>query len=198
MSLVWNPPPDPPERRLSDVLFNGDVQVAAWRARRQEPVQAHEDPSTLALSQNALTYILMEIESRRGTGSRLDDDLHAAMVKYTPQLSVGGRVEALAHVFAQPEMQAFGRSGAASAPSPLAAPSLQTPRKGASVDAGHGQAHPRPRRLRRPAGEAGAAAPVRPRRPCRSSPSRRDAQAAEALHLLRVDEAPRQPGCALP
>src|SRR5690349_641712 len=100
MSLVWNPPPAPPESRLSDALFKGDVQVAAWRQRRGLSGQVHEDPSTLGMSQNALAYILMEIESRRQRGSHLAEHLHAAMTKFTPQLSqpsVGGNTEALAH-----------------------------------------------------------------------------------------------------
>jgi len=63
VSLVWNPSPEPPESRLQDALFKGDVQVAAWRQRRGLAAQAHEDPSTLGMSQNALAYILMEIET---------------------------------------------------------------------------------------------------------------------------------------
>jgi hypothetical protein len=107
MSLVWNPPPLPPQSRLHDALFKGDVQVAAWRQRRGLAGQVHEDPSTLGLSQNALTYILTEIESRRQKGSHLAEHLHTAMVKYTPKLSqptVSGLIEAMAHVWAQPEM----------------------------------------------------------------------------------------------
>jgi hypothetical protein len=62
------------------------------------------------MSQNALAFILMDIESRRHGSSALDNVLHEGMVEFTPKLSQPhskSEVEALAHVFAQPEMQAF-------------------------------------------------------------------------------------------
>ncbi len=106
--LDWVPPPAPPQHKLMDIQFKGDVQVAAWRQRRGFSSQVHEDPATLGLSQNALAYILMEIESRRSKSHSLDAHLHEAMVELTPQLSQPhskSEIEALAHVFAQPEMQ---------------------------------------------------------------------------------------------
>lgn len=108
--LDWVPPPAPPQHKLMDIQFKGDVQVAAWRQRRGFSSQVHEDPATLGLSQNALAYILMEIESRRSKSHSLDAHLHEAMVELTPQLSQPhskSEIEALAHVFAQPEMQTF-------------------------------------------------------------------------------------------
>lgn len=106
----WVPPPAPPQRNLTDIQFKGDVQVAAWRQRRGFSSQVHQDPSTLGLSENALTYILVEIESRRRGNRALSGHMHAAMVEFTPKLSqphCKSEVEALAHVWAQPEMQAF-------------------------------------------------------------------------------------------
>jgi hypothetical protein len=108
--LEWVPPPAPPQRNLSDAQFKGDVLVGAWRHRRGLPSQAHEDPSTLGLSQNALAYIVMEAERRRRSSKLLDSPLHEAMVELTPQLSQPhskSEVESLGHVFAQPEMQSF-------------------------------------------------------------------------------------------
>ena len=108
--LQWNPPPLPPEPRLQGEMFKGDMQVAAWKQRRGLSDQAHDDPSTLGLSQNALAYILMELESRRQAGKHLSSDMRKAMVKFTPSLAqptAQGSVEALAHVWAQPEMQRF-------------------------------------------------------------------------------------------
>jgi hypothetical protein len=108
--LEWVPPAAPLQRNLIDVQFKGDVQVAAWRQRRGFSSQVHDDPATLGLSQNALAYILMEIESRRTNSHALNGPLHEAMVELTPQLSQPhskSEVEALAHVFSQPEMQAF-------------------------------------------------------------------------------------------
>ncbi len=64
------------------------------------------------MSQNALTLVLMEIERRRGRGSARSDHISRAMRKFTPKLSqptLATDVEALAHVSAQPEMQAFWR-----------------------------------------------------------------------------------------
>lgn len=129
MSLVWNPPPQPPQSRLMASMFKGDLQVAAWKQRRGFSGQVHQDPETLDLSENALAYILMEIESRRQKGSRLAEHLHTAMVKFTPQLSQptvgGGDVEPMAHIFAQPEMLDFwsswesARSRSARGPKPL-------------------------------------------------------------------------------
>jgi hypothetical protein len=109
MSLVWNPPPQPPQSRLTDIQFVGDVQVAAWKQRLGiggMAAHAHEDPTTSWMSENALAYILMEIGRRRG-GEGMAGHMHKAMVKFTPQLAqptVSGTVEALAHVWAQPEM----------------------------------------------------------------------------------------------
>lgn len=110
MTLIWNPPPDSPSRRLPDARFATDPQVAAWLSRLDLAPTTDDDPSTRGMSQDALTYVLKEIEHKRGGGSALGDHIHAAMTKYTPKLSqptVRGDVEALAHVFAQPEMQAF-------------------------------------------------------------------------------------------
>ncbi len=127
MSLVWNPPPQPPQRRLLAQQWKGDIQVAAWKHRRGLAGHAHEDPSTLGMSENALAFILQSIEQRRSKSNRLDDHLHKAMAKFTPALAqptVSGVVEAMAHIWAQPEMLDMwsawesGRSQSARGPQP--------------------------------------------------------------------------------
>lgn len=131
MSLTWNPPPEPPQSRLADDMFKGDRQVAVWRQRRgltggqpwRLPAtttgQLHDEPSTEGLSQNALLYIMREVERRRLNHDELAGKLHDAMVKYPLQLSqptVAGGVEALAHIWAQPEMLDFWRQWRSSRP----------------------------------------------------------------------------------
>jgi hypothetical protein len=123
--LEWVAPPEPPQRHLSETLFKGDVQVAAWRHRRDLAGQASQDPSTLGMSQNALEFILQTIEHRRHKSNALVGVLHDAMVELTPRLSQPhskNEVEILAHVFAQPEMQSFWSSWKSSRPATARGP----------------------------------------------------------------------------
>ena len=130
--LEWVPPPAPPERRLTSAQFKGDPQVAAWKARRGLQPQVHLDPSTLGMSQNALAFILQDIESRRHNSGKLSGALHDAMVEFTPKLSQPHR--ALAHVFAQPEMQAFWSKWTSTRSRSARARTRQTPARGTGVN----------------------------------------------------------------